>query len=221
MSQKPETLSRYRSKKARTLSSRSGPKIRGWTGDDRFLDPERQARIQADRGGGGRTDLLVCAGEALADDLALEGAALVEGEVLVVLRHPRLALLVHEQHEPDRHLVLSFSSPPLRAWGFFHLSSLLAKTARPRSDGTPPSPRRPGRGGVGGFSAAGLRVLPVRTYSGWLTRGGLNSVRFPVLGTSLPGAIVSAPMRIGVMFESDGSQKLFYKENALPSHFDA
>ena len=111
MSQKPETLSRYRSKKARTLSSRSGPKIRGWTGDDRFLDPERQARIQADRGGGGRTDLLVCAGEALADDLALEGAALVEGEVLVVLRHPRLALLVHEQHEPDRHLVLEF--PPL------------------------------------------------------------------------------------------------------------
>jgi hypothetical protein len=60
---------------------------------------------------GGRTDLLVSAGEALADDLALEGAALVEGEVLVVLRHPRLALLVHEQHEPDRHLVLEF--PPL------------------------------------------------------------------------------------------------------------
>lgn len=62
---------------------------------------------EKDRDGGGgeaRADLLVGAGEALADDLALEGAALVEGEVLVVLRQPRLALLVHEQHEPDRHL---------------------------------------------------------------------------------------------------------------------
>jgi hypothetical protein len=64
--------------------------------------------IESGLEGGGRMDLLVGAGEALANDLTLEGAALVEGDVLVVLREPRLPLLVHEQHEPDRHLALSF-----------------------------------------------------------------------------------------------------------------
>ena len=47
--------------------------------------------------------LLVGAGEALAHDLALEGSSLLQGEVLVILRQPRLALLVHEKDEADPH----------------------------------------------------------------------------------------------------------------------
>ncbi|KAG6482624.1 hypothetical protein ZIOFF_059257 [Zingiber officinale] len=59
------------------------------------------ARVIKERG---RFDLLLGTGEALAHDLALEGAAFVEGEVLrVVLRQPRLSLLVHQQHKPDPH----------------------------------------------------------------------------------------------------------------------
>jgi hypothetical protein len=57
--------------------------------------------------GGGRMNLLDGAGEVLADDLALEGATLVEGEVFVVL-------LVHEQHrEEQRDLVTGRAPPPL------------------------------------------------------------------------------------------------------------
>jgi hypothetical protein len=52
-------------------------------------------------------NLLDGAGEVLADDLALEGATLVEGEVFVVL-------LVHEQHrEEQRDLVTGRAPPPL------------------------------------------------------------------------------------------------------------
>lgn len=49
------------------------------------------------------TNLGVGAGEALADDLSLVCAALLDVTVLVVLGEPRLALLVHQQHELDRH----------------------------------------------------------------------------------------------------------------------
>lgn len=82
----------------------------------------------------GRTNLLVSAGEALADDLALEGPSLVEGEVLVVLRQPRLALLVDEQHEPDRHPALGL--PDLccsRQSVVFYLSSQVC-SARQKSE---------------------------------------------------------------------------------------
>lgn len=54
------------------------------------------------------------AGETFADDLALEGTALFQGEVLVVLRQTGLALLVHQQHEPDPHPHLD---PPPTAGG--------------------------------------------------------------------------------------------------------
>lgn len=53
-----------------------------------------------------RSDLLLVSGEALADDLAFEGSSLVDGEVLVVLCQPSLALLVHQQHETDSHRLL-------------------------------------------------------------------------------------------------------------------
>lgn len=49
----------------------------------------------------GSNDLLIGACEAFALDLALEGVALVDGEVFVVLRQPRLPLLVHKQHETN------------------------------------------------------------------------------------------------------------------------
>lgn len=68
--------------------------------------PRRNRRGDRELGGLNQ-NLLVGAGEALADDLALEGAALVDGEVLVVLGQPRLPLLVHEQHEPDPHRLSS------------------------------------------------------------------------------------------------------------------
>jgi hypothetical protein len=97
--------------------------------------------IESGLGGGGRTDLLVGAGEALANDLTLEGAALVEGEVLVVLREPRLPLLVHEQHEPDRHVALSFPccvilevSSTCGLWGSSPLRLFLAQTGEKTGD---------------------------------------------------------------------------------------
>lgn len=69
------------------------------------------------------------AGEALAHDLALEGAAFVEGEVLrVVLRQPRLPLLVHQQHKPDPHRAHSSPSTSIS-----YLSPLLP----PRFDRVP------------------------------------------------------------------------------------
>lgn len=72
------------------------------------LSPQEPHKIRRRRKEkGGSWDLVVGAGEALADDLALEGAALVDGEVLVVLGQPRLPLLVHEQHEPDPHRLAS------------------------------------------------------------------------------------------------------------------
>lgn len=52
--------------------------------------------------GGGR-NLLLGAGEAFADDLALKSAPFFEGEVLVVLGETGLALLVHHQYESDPH----------------------------------------------------------------------------------------------------------------------
>lgn len=52
------------------------------------------------------------AGEAFADDLALEGAALFEGEVLVVLGQPGLALIVYQQYETDPHHTRTLSLSP-------------------------------------------------------------------------------------------------------------
>jgi hypothetical protein len=82
-------------------------------------------------------DLLVGAGEALANDLTLEGAALVEGDVLVVLREPRLPLLVHEQHEPDRHLALSFP-----CCGILEVSSTCGSGAQSPSSLSRPNGRK-------------------------------------------------------------------------------
>lgn len=48
-------------------------------------------------------DLVLSAGKAFPDDLALKSTALVQREVLIVLRQSRLALLVHQQHESDPH----------------------------------------------------------------------------------------------------------------------
>ncbi|KAK3436351.1 hypothetical protein EUGRSUZ_C00953 [Eucalyptus grandis] len=73
-------------------------------------DEERGKRGVKASGKGGR-NLLLGAGEAFADDLALKGAPFFEGEVLVVLGEAGLALLVHHQYESDPHaLSSSFTS---------------------------------------------------------------------------------------------------------------
>ena len=48
-----------------------------------------------------RCDLRLCSREALADDLRLERTPLVHLVGLVVLRQPRLALLVDHEHEAN------------------------------------------------------------------------------------------------------------------------
>jgi hypothetical protein len=68
---------------------------------------------------------LVGASEAPANDLAFQGAALVEGEMLEVLGQSRLALLVHKQHETNPHSLSRLSLIP---------SSIYGSRSRSRSD---------------------------------------------------------------------------------------
>lgn len=51
-----------------------------------------------------RTYLIVRAGEAFSHNLPLQSTALLDGQILVVLSQSGLALLIDQQHKPDRHL---------------------------------------------------------------------------------------------------------------------